>query len=286
MIHNWTVITQPVRYGSKGIAYRERYLTSRKHPNHKNTCDIKEVIGNEKTARYIALIGEQYRLRQQMSGKAGRHLSSYAMEYCLTLPKGVCPTNKQWLEIVSFCCKSLQKICSITNEQEHTFNKNIRAVLHRQDQAITSGSGDHVHLIVGKILAGDSSRVLTELQQKKATKALKSAFNFAILKYVGLNHFEYTPSQLNKTKKLEIWKYHRNKEVENSENLRRIQEQIDKWFTAFKERDIRQLNRQFNRISKSYKIISSDIGINKESMDNLSHTLSEIENLSGKKIII
>ncbi len=173
MLKNWTIITQPVRDGSKGVACRERYLTSRKHPNHKNTIEIKELIGNQQTSRYIALIGEQYRLRQQMSRKAGRHLSSFAIEYCLTLPKCVCPTDKQWHQIITFCCNSLKHVCNISDEQDSYFNKSIRAVLHKQDQKIHSGSGDHVHLIIGKVIAGKNPRVLNELQQKKATRALK-----------------------------------------------------------------------------------------------------------------
>lgn len=65
MIKNWTVITQPVKNGSDGVACRERYLMSIKHPNHKYTSEILNIIGNDKTTRYIALIGEQYRLRQE-----------------------------------------------------------------------------------------------------------------------------------------------------------------------------------------------------------------------------
>ncbi|QET61110.1 hypothetical protein FOB75_09405 [Vibrio parahaemolyticus] len=286
MIKNWTVVTQPVRYGSKGVACRERYLTSKAHPNHKNTCEIQEIMGSEKTSRYIALIGEQYRLRQQMSGKAGRHLSSYAMEYCLTLPKGVSPTDKQWYQIITFCCNSLKKVCNISNEQELYFNKCIRAVLHKQDQTMHSGSGDHVHLILGKVIAGKNPRVLNELQQKKATIALKSAFNVAVLKYVGLSHVDYTPSELNRAKKLEIWKAHKDEDIKKSKTIMRMQSQIDKWFSAFKSRNNRQLNRQFNRINREYANIINDTDLNEEIKTSLSNAISEIEKLSGRKVSI
>ncbi|GLR74778.1 hypothetical protein [Aliivibrio sifiae] len=282
MIKNWTVITQPVKYGSKGVAYRERYITSTKHPNHTNTTEIFSVIGNEHTSKYIALIGEQYRLRQQMGHKAGRHLSSYAMEYCLTLPKSIVPTNEQWKEIITSCCKSLFQVCNLTNEDEFYFKKNIRAVIHRQNQENKMGSGDHVHLIVGKVLAGRNTRVLKELQQKKATKVLKTAFNIAVLKHVGLNYRDYTPSELNKSKKLETWKYHYAKNLENEKMIIKIQSQIDKWFIANNEKNSRQLNRQFNRITKTYLML------NKSDLPNIvkiEDSIKAIEKISNRKII-
>ncbi|WP_407559231.1 DUF3450 domain-containing protein [Vibrio parahaemolyticus] len=285
MIKNWTVITQPVRNGSDGVACRERYLMSIKHPNHKYTSEILNIIGNDKTTRYIALIGEQYRLRQQMSGKPGRHLSSYAMEYCLTLPKGISPTNNEWEKIINYCCNSLMKLCKVTQNQEFYFKKNIRAVLHKQDQTSKSGSGDHVHLILGKVLAGANTRVLKELQSKKATSILKSSFNTAVLNYVGLSYRDYTPSEINKTKKIEIWKHHNIENKKTSDELSRIQKQIEKWFAAFEERDYRQLNRQFNRISKSYIDLSASKTMEEKTLANLSKTIEKIESLSGRKLI-
>jgi hypothetical protein len=125
MIKNWTVITQPVRYGSNGIACRERYLTSTTHPNHKHTTEIYSVIGDDYTSRYIALIGEQYRLRQKMGSKAGRHLSSFAMEYCLTLPKGIEATNEQWKDVIIYCCKSIFQVCNLSEEDKYYFKKTL-----------------------------------------------------------------------------------------------------------------------------------------------------------------
>lgn len=282
MIKNWTVITQTVKYGSKGVACRERYITSTKHPNHTNTTKILSLIGNEHTSKYIALIGEQYRLRQQMGHKAGRHLSSYAMEYCLTLPKGVELSYEQWGNIIAYCCKSIFQLCDLTNEDEFYFKKNIRAVIHRQNQENKMGSGDHVHLIIGKVLAGRNTRVLKELQQKKATKVLKTAFNIAVLKHAGLNYRNYTPSEINKSKKLETWKYHYSKNLENEKMIIKMQSQIDKWFIAHNENNSRQLNRQFNRITKTY------LTLNKSNLPNvvkIEDSIRTIEKLSNRKII-
>lgn len=282
MIKNWTVITKPVRFGSAGVACRERYLTSKKHPNHKNTTEIKSIIGDNYTSRYIALIGEQYRLRQQIGAKPGRHLTSFAVEYCLTLPKRIAtPSNEQWEKIINYCSKSLFDICNLEEQDKHYFKKNIRAVLHRQDHSIKTGSGDHVHLIVGKVLAGKNTRVLKELQQKKATKALKTAFNVAVLKYVGLNFREYTPSEFNNANKLEIWKEHHDRNLDTVKILNKMEKQIGRWFQAFKEDDKRQLNRQFNRINRSYLTLSNKS--EHKVIDAIEAKLDIIENKSGRK---
>ena len=114
------------------------------------------------------------------------------------------------------------------------------------------------------------------------TKALKSAFNVAILKYIGLNYRDYTPSELNKAKKLETWKHYHDKNLENITVINKIQCQIDKWFVAFEEMDNRQINRQFNRINKNYAIIKTNNLISGQSIDKLENILIKIENLSGR----
>lgn len=87
MIRNWTVITQPVKWQSKGLFLRERYLTSQSHPNHKNTTKIISLIGSADTVRKISLLGENFNLNRIIKKSRGRRLESYAMEFCLTLPK-------------------------------------------------------------------------------------------------------------------------------------------------------------------------------------------------------
>jgi len=82
MIKNWTVITQAVKNGTDGVMCRERYITSAKHPNHKKTENLISLIGNRSTSKRIALLGEQFRLDQQLNNKrGGRPLSSFAVEF-------------------------------------------------------------------------------------------------------------------------------------------------------------------------------------------------------------
>ncbi len=93
------------------------------------------------------------------------------------------------------CCVTLAKLVNLSNTEVKQYQKQIRAVLHQQDQSIKQGTGDHVHLIIGKVVG---ARVLKELQQKKATKTLKQAFNAAVLKHIGISNSNYKPCKSNR----------------------------------------------------------------------------------------
>ncbi len=135
MLKNWTVITQPVRLASDGVMMRERYLQSLKHANHKHTEHIVSIFGCAKTSNRIALAGEEFRLNQKIyNSRGGRPLSSYAVEFCLTLPKGYRPTTQQWQSVIKDCSLALAKLCKLNKLEFAQYRQQIRAVLHQQDQ--------------------------------------------------------------------------------------------------------------------------------------------------------
>ncbi|EGQ9322019.1 hypothetical protein NMS74_003203 [Vibrio cholerae] len=253
MLKNWTVTTQPVRLGTDGVMMRERYLLNTTHSNHKYTDDLISIFGCAETSNRIALTGEQFRLNQQLnSRRGGRPLSSYAMEYCLTLPKGYRPSKEQWQSIVKDSCLALAKLCKLNRSEFAQYRQQIRAVLHQQNQDGIKGSGDHVHLIIGKVVG---KRVLKELQQKKATRVIKQAFNQSVLKHVGIDYRSYEPIEKEKGRRLSTWQYQHQKATESLEIeklIKQMQVQFDKWLRAKEERDERQLKRQKNRLLKSY----------------------------------
>ncbi|AUV87066.1 hypothetical protein BTZ53_19205 [Vibrio parahaemolyticus] len=277
MIKNWTVTTQPVRLGSDGVMMRERYLLNKTHANHKYTDDLISIFGCAETSNRIALAGEQFRLNQQLyNHKGGRPLSSYAMEYCLTLPKGYRPTTAQWQSIVKDCCFALAKLCKLNKSEFAQYRQQIRAVLHQQKQDGTKGSGDHVHLIIGKVIGG---KVLKELQQKRSTKLIKQAFNQAVLKHVGIDHRTYDPIEKEKGRRLSTWQYQHQKATEALEIeklIEKMQTQFDKWLKAKEARDERQLKRQKNRLLKTYEELK---------IKNTSPTQTESINKITNKII-
>ncbi|HCG5249008.1 TPA: hypothetical protein NJZ17_005355 [Vibrio parahaemolyticus] len=254
MIKNWTVTTQPVRLASDGVMMRERYLLNKTHANHKHTEALISIFGCAETSNRIAIVGEQFRLNQQIyNRRGGRPLSSYAIEYCLTLPKGYRPTAKQWQSIIKDCCLALSKLCKLNKSEFAQYRQQIRAVLHQQTQDSSKGSGDHVHLIVGKVVG---NRVLKELQQKKATKVIKQAFNQSVLKHVGIDYRSYDPIEKEKGRRLSTWQYQYKKSTDSLEIeklIEKMQKQFDKWLKAKEERDERQLKRQKNRLLKTYE---------------------------------
>ncbi|WP_158146799.1 hypothetical protein [Vibrio fluvialis] len=254
MIKNWTVTTQPVRLTSDGVMMRERYLLNKKHTNHKHTEALISLFGCAETSNRIALVGEQFRLNQQLyNRRGGRPLSSYAIEYCLTLPKGYRPTAKQWQSIIKDCCLALSKLCKLNKSEFAQYRQQIRAVLHQQNQDSSKGSGDHVHLIVGKVVG---NRVLKELQQKKATKLIKQAFNQSVLKHVGIDYRSYKPIEKEKGRRLSSWQYQHqkaNEALEIEKLIKQMQVQFDKWLKAKEEHNERQARRQQNRLVKNYE---------------------------------
>ena len=292
MISNWVITTQAVKHETKGIIARERYLLNHNHPNHKNTDDIVSLVGSAETSRRIALEGERFRLKQKLqSSKGGRPLKSFAMEFCLTipktyrlsnLPKGYRPSNEQWRAIIRDCCAALATKLGLSAEEKKQFAKQIRAVCHKQNQSTKSGSGDHVHIIIGKVVAG---RVLKELQKKEATKVIKIAFNAAVLSHLGIDNRDYQPYELNRGKRLESWRFHHQKvqeslEVENL--IKKMQKQADKWFEAHNSNDTKQLNRQFNRLTKTFKQLS-ERSLTETTQKKINSIKNNIENKNRKK---
>ncbi|WP_221076054.1 hypothetical protein [Agarivorans aestuarii] len=256
MIKNWTITTEAVKNGSDGVVARERYLLAKKHPNHRTAEAITSLFGSEKTSQRIALVGEQFRVKQHLNRKGGRPLSSYAMEYVLTLPKGHRPTPENWKAMISDCCLAISKLLELKPEELKLFKSQIRVVLHQQQQSGVRGTGDHVHLIIGKVLNG---KVLRVLQQKKCTALLKQAFNAAVLKHTGLDHKQYKPYELNRGKRLETWKYQQ-QEVSESLHVEKLiikmQKQAEKWFEAIDNNNQLQVNRQLNRLIKTFEELS------------------------------
>ncbi|HDZ3732523.1 TPA: hypothetical protein RSW61_005666 [Vibrio harveyi] len=257
MLKNWTIITQAVKHGAEGVLIREKYLTSQKHPNHRLTDNLISIIGNKETSKRIALAGEEYRVNQHLyQKKGGRPLSSYAVEYCLTLPKGCRPTTKQWQEIVKDCCVTLAKLVKLSNTEVKQYQKQVRAVLHQQDQSTKQGSRDHVHLIVGKVVG---TRVLKELQQKKATRTLKQAFNASVLKHVGISNTDYKPYEINRGKRLATAQYQKRITEQNYEIqklINNLTSSTNKWFNLMEEGKHHHAKRLHRRISSNLNFLN------------------------------
>ncbi|NOH44468.1 hypothetical protein F0259_11680 [Vibrio cyclitrophicus] len=257
----FVIITKPIKNGSTGIVARERYLKSEKHPNHTNTEAIFDVVGNEATSKRIIVNGEQYKLNKMLSNnRRGRMVSSFAMEYCLTLPKtSYRPNLAQWRSIIGDCCIALADHLKLIGNDRKEFFSLVRGVCHQQKQE-GKGTGDHCHLIVSKVVGG---KVLRELQRKSSTSLLKQAFTTAVTTHVGISIDDYQPHQLNRGKRLEKWQYESRKmedlQKENQKLVGKLEKQIERWEQALENDDIKQLRRQRNRIEKTLSELDGEL---------------------------
>ncbi|MDH5932666.1 hypothetical protein [Vibrio splendidus] len=184
MLKNWTVITEATR----DVIAREHYLMNASHRNHRQTENIINIHGSEKQSLNILRNCERYKLKQAAKRKGGRP-PTQSVEFVCTLPKGIRPDENQWRQILKILMVNL---ASHLNVSTHQLSSIVRAVVHRQQQAKTvKGSGDHMHIVVGKFT--EDLTYLSELQRKSTTRLFKSAFNTAVLEAVGVDNRVYKP---------------------------------------------------------------------------------------------
>lgn len=131
------------------------------------------------------------------------------------------------------------------------------------------GAGDHVHLIIGKVIGG---RVIKELQQKKATRNIKTAFNQAVLKHMRVDHKDYKPFEENRGRRLENWKYQNsemNKNIEKLQLLNSLKIQTEDWLKLDSKIDI------YDKIKKSRVIDKTIIKLKDLKLSDDEHNFVE-----------
>ena len=188
----WTVVTQRVKKASKGVAERDVYLTDKHHPNHKKTENIVPIYGGSDAMQCITYAAEKAAALVASKGKGGRPAETHAIEFTLNMPKGYRPTPEQWRNVMVDCVNELAKACGVSGKE---LAQTVNAVLHQQMQdGESEGTGDHLHLVVGKWTQGGKS--LPNLQKKVATARLKLAFNESMKKRCGYDWTEYRDNKL------------------------------------------------------------------------------------------
>lgn len=260
-LKNWTVTAEGIDSGSA----RERYFFDRKHKNHRTTTGYIDVHGSPDTSLNITANAERYRLQTALKGKGGRPPKE-AQEFVLTFPKGlVRPSKEQWKEILK---RVINDIAPTIGVKASTFNNLCRAVAHQQDENVKGGTGDHMHVELGKFT--DDGKYLRKLSSRSVLYKMKCSFNVAALEVLGVNHATYEPVKKYEgtaKKRAPQWKVkaariyekidnvvaHKvEQELENNKDLERIfdkfSNQAEKWLKAFAEEDSKQINRQLNRM--------------------------------------
>ncbi|HHK8659715.1 TPA: hypothetical protein ACQYF6_002249 [Vibrio parahaemolyticus] len=248
MIKNWTVIAEP----AKCVIARERYLNDKHHKNHTYTEKIKTIFGNENHSLNMIRNCEKYKLFLAQKRKGGRPPKP-AIEFVISLPKGIRPSYEQWRSMFNIVMRNLARSLNVEPKNLAPIT---RAVLHQQNQEKElKGAGDHVHILLGKFT--NDLVYLRDLQRKSTTRLIKQSFNVAMIKVMGISNQDYQPTKEyngHAKKRAPSWavKAAREKEklTEQNKRLMRIIEQAKKWLEAYELQNIKQMNRQFNRINK------------------------------------
>lgn len=267
-MRGWTVRTEAVKNGAKGIASREVYLNNESHPNHRRTEHIMPLFGNDRSMANIVYAAERYAAEQKAKGKGGRPPSTYAVEFTLNLPKGYRPTKKEWEKIVKHCVVRVASACGIAPQQ---LAQTTRAIVHQQQQDQSNqGTGDHCHLVIGKFCLDGT--YLRNLQRKTATARIKEAFN-DVSRELGYDWTQYAQllqkQRYPNKRPVPQWKLRaarRHQELDEQEDkihdqlieisiIKRLKDnfstQANKLINAIKNNNLKQQKRQTNRLTKT-----------------------------------
>ncbi|PMO60345.1 hypothetical protein BCT06_12680 [Vibrio breoganii] len=257
-IKNWTVTVESVR----SVLAREHYLNNSKHQNHSKTELIVDIWGSKETSLNIDYQCEKRKLQQALKRKGGRPPTP-AMEFVFTLPKGLRPSEQQWKFILKHVVLDISKAIDIPVRE---FNGIVRAVLHKQQQDMEKGSGDHLHVIIGKFTNG--GYYLRELQKKGVIHTSKQSFNAQVKSVLGVSYLDYLPEKnFDKVakKRAPQWKVKAVRQREShranvkiiQRNLETFLKQCKKWLDAYDIGNKTQMNRQYNRLLKSISTLEA-----------------------------
>ncbi|CAK2105372.1 Phage protein [Vibrio crassostreae] len=307
-IKNWTITAE----GAQSAMSREVYFHNKKDKNHKHTIGYLDVFGNAEHTLNIIRNTERHKLKTARKQKGGRPPLE-GSEFVLTFPKGIRPTTNQWKEMLA---KVMLDVAHSVGVKRTELAPICRAVAHQQDEKIEGGTGDHLHVLIGRFT--NDGKYLRKLQSKSTLYRMKQSFNVAALEVMGVNHATYEPVKTYKgvaKKRVPKWKVEAGREwdklreanakIQNNhkivqDNKKQIEleneklaeqeraldkffKQADRWLEAFANEDSKQMNRQHNRLKKSLEEL--DAFRFDESLDRATNkVINEIESKSNKPL--
>ena len=291
----WTVRTQATKNGSKGVASREVYLNNDKHQNHRNTERIHPIFGNEKTMSKISYYGESYAAKQAANGKGGRPPSSYAIEFTLNLPKGYRPDDTQWRKIVVHCLRQTAIVCGVEPKQIALTSSAILHQQKQDGSKQGTGDHCHIVIGKftqdGEYLRNLQRKTVTAKMKQSFNTAVKHYCKYDWTKYAKTLQEQKYPNK----RPAPTWRVRAARErvaleqqqqaldkrahslIERAKQLEALEDRIDdkfndelavkrlkdnflrqanKWLKAYEEQDVRQMNRQHNRLNRTLEEIN------------------------------
>ncbi|MEZ8627827.1 hypothetical protein AB6D75_18745 [Vibrio splendidus] len=239
-IKNWFVRSESITNKEQGALAYAHYLQDEHHPNHKKRTTV-QVLHNQPVQAALNAIDQAYLLdkKNAQAQKGGRPISSYMQSFVFSVPETTKLTKTQWRGISKALISELATRLDIPSK---TLLKNCSLVLHHQ-------KNPHLNIIVSRGIDGRSFQ--QKLTRPSTTNLLKRTFNKAMLN-CGYSFEDYQP-QHKPNKKLKRWQ-----ELNHKEQLiSKAQKQLEKLTIANQKDDVKNINRQTNRLNKTIDQLSS-----------------------------
>ncbi|MFB9848768.1 hypothetical protein [Oceanisphaera arctica] len=238
----------------------------------------------------ISYAGESYAAKQAANGKGGRPPSSYAVEFTLNLPKGYRPDDKQWRQIVEHCLRETAKVCGVEPNQiaptsrailhqqkqdgskqgtgDHChivigkFTQDGEYLRNLQRKTVTAKMKQSFNAAVKHYCGYDWTEYAKTLQEQKypnkrpaPTWKVRAAKERDEIEIQQAALDERARSLVGKARELEVLESgieDKLNEVRQIERLKsNFSNQAEKWLEAFKNEDLKQQNRQRNRMERT-----------------------------------
>lgn len=253
-VKNWTVVAKTLKTESETVNYAQ-YLSDSNHPNHKKT-EIIPLHGNAKRLAYEACERAQKLDALNRSKKGGRPpAQQVSFNLVLPSPLDIRPTKQQWKSVAKTVLKTLAKRFDLPYQ---ALLANCFVNAHNQENS-------HLNLVFSNVWKRQDGSLETvrSLKQRQFLSHLKVAFTEAANIEFGIDNRRYEPerrglgARQDRRRSLEEKKQEREalpidrylSEEMESNNLKRLR----KLALATDTGDQRQINRQRNRIERSYK---------------------------------
>lgn len=210
-LKNWTVTADSIQKSDAGLISFTKYLEDKNHKNHKDkTESIMPIFGNAKNLAYTQCKrASDKNLEMRLKRKGGRPVTTFAQSFVLSLPQGVRPTQQQWKEMIANVIKFS---ATVIDENIQELMKDTFINVH------DNKSNPHLNLLIGKI--DSAGRIRKPVTQKKFLTAIKTSFNAAVLKTMGVDYATYTPERSGYPS-MEKWEYMKTLAEEAEKNAKK-----------------------------------------------------------------
>lgn len=270
-IKNWFVRSEAITGKEQGALAYAHYLQDEHHPNHQNRTKV-HILHNNSVQLALKAIDQAYLIDKHnaKARKGGRPVSSYMQSFVFAIPESVKLTKEQWRGISKAIINDLAERLEIPPK---TLLNHSSLVLHQQ-------ANPHLNIIVSRGIEGRTYQ--QALTRPSTTNLLKRTFNKVMLD-LGYSFEDYQPKS-KPNKKLKRWQELNEKE----KTINKAKKQLEKLIQASKSGDLKNVNRQTNRLNKTIDQLSpSDVlaADKQHALDEIRLALGELEDTEHRSVL-